>query len=69
VEAADKGAEPFFTTRNVGLGLGLAVTNKIIQTHSGKLEIPPPRQGAPGLVRVSLPMTPEPANGSAPAKT
>jgi two-component system sensor kinase FixL len=55
-EAANKGPEPFFTTRNVGLGLGLAVTNKIIQTHSGKLEIPPPRNGAPGLVRVSLPM-------------
>ncbi len=56
-EAADKGAQPFFTTRNVGLGLGLAVTNKIIQTHFGTLEIPPPRTGSPGLVRVSLPMT------------
>jgi signal transduction histidine kinase/DNA-binding NarL/FixJ family response regulator len=64
-EAADKGSEPFFTTRNVGLGLGLAVTNKIIQTHCGKLEIPPPRQGSPGLVCVSLPMTAEPAQASA----
>jgi len=63
-EAADKGAEPFFTTRNVGLGLGLAVTNKIIQTHSGKLEIPAPRHGAPGLVRVSLPMTNDVVEGA-----
>jgi signal transduction histidine kinase/DNA-binding NarL/FixJ family response regulator len=55
-EAADKAAEPFYTTRKVGLGLGLAVTNKIIQTHSGKLEIPPPRIGVPGLVRISLPL-------------
>jgi signal transduction histidine kinase/DNA-binding NarL/FixJ family response regulator len=55
-EAANKAAKPFFTTRNVGLGLGLAVTNKIIQTHAGKLEIPPPQVGHPGLVRVSLPM-------------
>lgn len=59
-EAAHKGGEPFYTTRNVGLGLGLAVTNKIIQTHCGKLEIPPPRSGFPGLVRVTLPMTPQP---------
>jgi signal transduction histidine kinase/DNA-binding response OmpR family regulator len=59
-EAADKAARPFFTTRNVGLGLGLTVTNKIIQTHSGKLEIPPPQSGQPGLVRVSLPLPPAP---------
>jgi signal transduction histidine kinase/DNA-binding NarL/FixJ family response regulator len=57
-EAAGKASEPFFTTRNVGLGLGLAVTNKIIQTHCGKMEIPPPRLGSPGLVRVSLPLGP-----------
>lgn len=60
-EAANKAAKPFFTTRNVGLGLGLAVTNKIIQTHCGKLEIPPPQAGHPGLVRVSLPLKTLPA--------
>ena len=63
-EAAGKAAEPFFTTRKVGLGLGLAVTSKIIQTHAGKLEIPPPRNGVPGLVRISLPLEP-PAAGAA----
>ena len=60
-EAADKAARPFFTTRNVGLGLGLAVTNKIIQTHRGKMEIPPPQSGQPGLVRISLPLDPVPS--------
>jgi nitrogen fixation/metabolism regulation signal transduction histidine kinase len=40
------------------LGLGLAVTSKIIQTHAGKMEIPPPRDGVSGLVRVSLPLGP-----------
>jgi len=55
-EAAGKAAEPFITTRKVGLGLGLAVTSKIIQTHAGKMEIPPPRNGVPGLVRISLPL-------------
>ncbi|MGD0412353.1 MAG: ATP-binding protein [Verrucomicrobiota bacterium] len=59
-EAADKASKPFFTTRNVGLGLGLTVTNKIIQTHSGKMEIPPPQDGQPGLVRISLPLDPLP---------
>ena len=43
---------PFYTTRNVGLGLGLAVSQKIIETHHGKLEIVP---SPSGLVRVSLP--------------
>jgi two-component system CheB/CheR fusion protein len=52
-EAAQKIPSPFFTTRNVGLGLGLAVSQKIIETHHGKLEfIPSPS----GIVRVSLPL-------------
>jgi nitrogen-specific signal transduction histidine kinase/CheY-like chemotaxis protein len=55
-EAAQKAAEPFFTTRTVGLGLGLAVSSKIIQTHRGKLEIPHPQTGHAGVVRVSLPL-------------
>jgi nitrogen-specific signal transduction histidine kinase/DNA-binding NarL/FixJ family response regulator len=58
-EAAGKASEPFFTTRKVGLGLGLAVTSKIIQTHSGKLEIPAPHGNSPGLVRISLPLDPQ----------
>jgi signal transduction histidine kinase/DNA-binding NarL/FixJ family response regulator len=59
-EAAQKGAEPFYTTRTVGLGLGLAVSNKIIQTHHGRLEIPTPQIGHPGIVCVSLPLEANP---------
>jgi nitrogen-specific signal transduction histidine kinase/CheY-like chemotaxis protein len=55
-EAAQKVPSPFFTTRNVGLGLGLTVSRKIIETHHGKLEIVPPQSGQSGVVRVSLPM-------------
>jgi nitrogen fixation/metabolism regulation signal transduction histidine kinase len=55
-EAAEKASSPFFTTRNVGLGLGLTVTKKIIETHHGKLEIVPPKAGQHGLVRISLPI-------------
>jgi len=54
-EAARKAPAPFFTTRNVGLGLGLTVSRKIIETHHGKLEIVPPQAGHPGVVRISLP--------------
>lgn len=52
-EVAKKVPTPFFSTRNVGLGLGLTVSQKIIETHHGKLEIIPSESG---VVRVSLPM-------------
>ncbi len=58
-EAALKASSPFFTTRNVGLGLGLTVSRKIIETHHGKLEIVPPKSGQAGVVRISLPMESE----------
>jgi signal transduction histidine kinase/DNA-binding LytR/AlgR family response regulator len=57
-EAARKVPEPFFTTRNVGLGLGLAVSRKIIETHHGKLKIADPAVGQSGLVTISLPLSP-----------
>jgi nitrogen-specific signal transduction histidine kinase/CheY-like chemotaxis protein len=55
-ETAQRVPSPFYTTRNVGLGLGLTVSRKIIETHHGKLEIVPPRAGQPGTVRVLLPI-------------
>lgn len=48
--------EPFFTTRNVGLGLGLTVSRKIIETHHGRLTILETDNGASGTVRISLPL-------------
>jgi nitrogen fixation/metabolism regulation signal transduction histidine kinase len=53
--SAQKAPAPFYTTRNVGLGLGLTVSRKIIETHHGRLEIVPPQAGQPGVIRVSLP--------------
>lgn len=55
-EAIQKAPAPFFTTRNVGLGLGLTVSRKIIETHRGKLEILTPKTGHAGVVRISLPI-------------
>jgi signal transduction histidine kinase/CheY-like chemotaxis protein len=63
-DAVSKASAPFFTTRNVGLGLGLTVTRKIIETHKGKLEIVPPSSGTTGIVRISLPVSAEGATSS-----
>jgi signal transduction histidine kinase len=56
-EAVQRAAEPFFSTRNVGLGLGLAVTRKIIETHRGRVEIGPESGDKSGVVRISLPLS------------
>ena len=55
-EAMEKVPEPFYTTRNVGLGLGLTVSRKIIETHRGKLSILKPTSTQPSVVRISLPL-------------
>jgi signal transduction histidine kinase len=55
-EATKKACEPFFTTRKVGVGLGLAVAHKIIGVHGGRLEIVAPQSGQGGIVRISLPV-------------
>jgi len=56
-EVVQRAAEPFFSTRNVGLGLGLAVTRKIIETHRGRVEIGPESGNKSGVVRISLPLS------------
>ena len=55
-EIALRAPEPFFSTRNVGLGLGLTVSRKIIESHHGRIEIPSSQKGESGIVRVSLPL-------------
>jgi signal transduction histidine kinase/GAF domain-containing protein len=56
-EAAKRAPEPFFSTRNVGLGLGLTVTRKIIEDHKGRVEISEPGAKGAGVVRILLPLS------------
>jgi signal transduction histidine kinase len=55
-ETAQKAPSPFFTTRNVGLGLGPDRQPQDHRDHHGKLEILPPKTGQSGIVRISLPV-------------
>jgi signal transduction histidine kinase len=42
----------------VGLGLGLTVCRKIIETHHGKLAVLSAQSGQHGIVRITLPSDP-----------
>jgi signal transduction histidine kinase len=61
-EAAQKVPTPFFTTRTVGLGLGLCVARKVLETHQGRLSIFNPTAGQPNSVRLTLPLAAPAAN-------
>lgn len=47
--------EPFFTSKEQGTGLGLAMTQQIIEGHSGTIEIQDPSQGQGTLFIITLP--------------
>lgn len=63
-ESATRGAQPFYTTRTVGVGLGLTVAQKILETHRGKLVLPGAKNGVATAVRVSLPSAPGHGSGT-----
>lgn len=56
-ESAPRATEPFFTTRNTGVGLGLTIARRVIEAHSGRLDIHPRlAPGDPDLtIRLPLP--------------
>ena len=55
-ESAGRATEPFFTTRNTGVGLGLTIARRVIEAHQGRLEIVPRHSpGDPDIV-IHLPL-------------
>ncbi|GAB5559951.1 MAG: hypothetical protein SynsKO_15980 [Synoicihabitans sp.] len=55
-ESALRATEAFFTTRNVGLGLGLSVASAIIERLGGTLQISPQAEEAKPNVIIHLPL-------------
>ena len=47
---------PFFTTKPKGVGLGLAISEQIVQNHGGSLILDNRKDGEGAIVRVFLPL-------------
>jgi len=60
--------EPFVTTRNIGVGLGLTIVKKIIERHGGRLTVEgAPGRGATMVTTLPLHVLPLPAEAGAAA--
>jgi signal transduction histidine kinase len=50
---------PYYTTKERGVGLGLAITQRMIQAHEGSLEVQSRQnQGTAVIIRLPLPAHP-----------
>jgi signal transduction histidine kinase len=59
-EVAERMFHPFFTTKAKGTGLGLALVQKIIVTHNGRVSAVP-NEGGGACIAFTLPLAADPA--------
>jgi signal transduction histidine kinase len=59
IEDSEKIFEPFYTTKAAGTGLGLSVSQKIIEQHNGKLKLVSSKQGET-IFEIELPINNQP---------
>lgn len=57
-EVAPRATEAFFTTRNTGVGLGLTIARRVVEAHSGALEVRSRRDPADCDLLICLPLAP-----------
>ncbi len=55
-EAAGRATEPFYTTRNTGVGLGLTIARRVIEAHQGRLDVLPRHSPEDPDVVIHLPI-------------
>jgi len=58
-EIADKIFDPFFTTKSQGIGMGLAISRTIIESHEGRLWASPRSDGIGSVFQFTIPIGPK----------
>ncbi|HEY4300515.1 MAG TPA: ATP-binding protein [Candidatus Didemnitutus sp.] len=55
-ESIPRATEPFYTTRNTGVGLGLTIARRVIEAHQGRLEVHPRQAPVDADLTIHLPL-------------